>query len=102
MDTLKYIGMVLQKDTKVGLTYGQVIATIAVLISLFGITIQSNIRMSQIEISQQTSIIRIEKLEEGRLTNAASILRLEERNIADHDKINEKLDRVLLELSRRR
>jgi len=102
MNILKYIVMVLQKETKVGLTYGQVIATIAVLVSLFGIAIQSNMRMSQIEIDQRTSLFRIEKLEEGGLNNAASILRLEERNIADHNKINDKLDMVLFEVSRKK
>jgi hypothetical protein len=100
MDIFKFILMVLKKETLSGLTYGQVLATVAILISLFGIAIQTNIRMSQIEVTQKTALIRIEVLEEGRVANVESILRLDERNITDHRLIGEKLDRILFELSK--
>jgi hypothetical protein len=100
MDTLKYILMVLKKDTSLGLSYGQIIATIAILISLFGIAMQANMRMSQIEISQRTAFVRIEVLEVGRQTNAESIIRFEEKNIVDHRNISDKLDKILFMMAK--
>jgi hypothetical protein len=102
MNFFNVVNMVLQKQTSSGLNYGQVLATITILISLLGIALQANMRMEEIEISQRTSLIRIEKLEEGKIINAESILRLENKNTADHARIDYKLDQVLIELSHKK
>jgi uncharacterized lipoprotein YehR (DUF1307 family) len=96
----KIIVMALHEQTKTGLTYGQILATVAILVSLFGIGIQANIRMSKIEIEQNASNIRIEYLEKGRVANQEAIKELaieykdlRRENKADHQLILDKLDR---------
>lgn len=96
----KILIMALHENTKSGLTYGQILATGAILVSLFGIGVQANIRMSKIEIEQNASNVRIEYLEKGRIANQEAIKDLaneskefRKENKADHQLILDKMDR---------
>lgn len=80
--------MVLQRDTKVGLTFGQILGLITVMGSIIISWVSINVRIAQAE-------IRIDQLEIGRQTNARNIevIRLENRE--DHNRILEKLDELI-------
>lgn len=96
--------MVLQKETRTGLTYGQLLATLMFIAVLFGVGLQANIRMSNIEINQATMIARIQELETGRINNAQNIEKIRLENNQGHDKIMDKLDetnRLIIDVLRR-
>ena len=80
--------MVLQRDTKIGLTFGQILGLITVMGSIIISWVSINVRIAQAE-------IRIDQLEIGRQTNARNIevIRLENRE--DHNRILEKLDELI-------
>ena len=87
LNILKNPFMVLQKQTNSGLTYGQILATIAVIITLFGVGLQANLRMNQIEVTQATQQIMIDDLKKGRADNAQAIKELTIENKNDHKEI---------------
>lgn len=80
--------MVLQRDTKIGLTFGQILGLITVMGSIIISYVSINVRIAQAE-------IRIDQLELGRQMNARNIevIRLENRE--DHNRILEKLDELI-------
>ena len=80
--------MVLQRDTKIGLTFGQILGLITVMGSIIISWVSINVKIAQAE-------IRIDQLEIGRQTNARNIevIRLENRE--DHNRILEKLDELI-------
>lgn len=80
--------MVLQRDTRVGLTFGQILGLITVMGSIIISWVSINVKIAQAE-------IRIDQLEIGRQTNARNIevIRLENRE--DHNRILEKLDELI-------
>lgn len=88
--------MTLSRETKLGMTFGQVIAITSVLIVLFGVGLQANIRMSRIEIDQNAATLRIEQLEKGRLQNADNIETIRKENREDHQEIIRKIDALIL------
>lgn len=78
----------MNKETRFGLTYGQILSTISLLVVIivgYG-SLQS--RLTELE-------TRIEQNEKMRIENTNSILRLYQENREDHGKIMEKLDKVI-------
>jgi predicted sulfurtransferase len=86
---LKKTTMVLRSETKVGLTFGQILSLIGVFGAILLAWVTINVRIAQAE-------VRIETLEKGRLQNAENIERIRSENREDHQKIMEKLDRLYL------
>lgn len=79
--------MVLQRETKIGLTFGQVISVLTIIGGILISWISINVRIAQAE-------IRIDQLERGRETNAQNIEKIRLENREDHQRIMEKLDRL--------
>lgn len=86
-----YHCMALDENTKIGLTFGQILALLGMLGAIIGVWVSLNVRIAQSE-------IRIEQLEKGRLENVKSIERLHQESRDDYKTLNEKLDKILYEL----
>lgn len=80
--------MTLGKETKVGLTFGQIIATFSLLAVLVGVWVSLNIKVAQAE-------SRIKTLEMQRIEDARRIEKLFDNNRADHLRILNALDRLI-------
>jgi uncharacterized protein YgfB (UPF0149 family) len=80
--------MTLNRETKYGLTFGQMLSLITVFGAIVAVWINMNIRVTQTE-------IRIENLEKGRIENSNNILRLYQDNREDHKQLGEKLDKII-------
>lgn len=95
---IKFLGM-LQKESKIGLTYGQILATLTVLASLATVWLNLNLRIEQnrsmTEALRQEVLLRIESLERGREQNASNIETIRRENREDHKEIMEKLDKLI-------
>lgn len=87
--------MVLQRETRLGLTFGQILSIITVIGSVLFAWVSINVRIAQAE-------VRIEELEKGRNTNAQNIERIRLENREDHQRIIEKLEDVQNEIVRRK
>jgi len=80
--------MVLQKDTRIGLTFGQILSVLTIIGGIIIAWVSINVRVAQAE-------VRIQQLEIGHNLNARNIevIRLENRE--DHKAIMDKLDEFL-------
>ena len=85
---LYQLQMALNKETKYGLTFGQILSLIAVVGSIFMVWLSLNIRVAQAE-------VRIEELEKGRIENARNNQQLYQDNREDHKEMINKLDRLI-------
>jgi hypothetical protein len=79
--------MVLHKESKLGLTFGQLLSVITVLGGIIAAYVTINIRITAAE-------VRIQELEKGRETNARNIEQIRIENREDHLLILDKLDRL--------
>lgn len=80
--------MVLQRESKLGLTFGQLLSIITVLGSLVVAYVSINVRITQTE-------VKITELERGRDINARNIEQIRVENREDHQAISLKLDRLI-------
>jgi hypothetical protein len=80
--------MVLQRESKLGLTFGQLLSIITVLGSLVVAYVSINVRITQTE-------VKITELERGRDINARNIEQIRIENREDHQAISLKLDRLI-------
>lgn len=80
--------MVLQRESKLGLTFGQLLSIITVLGSLVVAYVSINVRITQTE-------VKITELERGRDINAKNIEQIRIENREDHQAISLKLDRLI-------
>ncbi len=79
--------MVLHKESKLGLTFGQLLSVITVLGGIIAAYVTINIRITAAE-------VRIQELEKGRESNARNIEQIRVENREDHLLIMDKLDRL--------
>lgn len=80
--------MVLNKETKFGLTFGQIFSLLAMFGALITVWVSVNVRISEAE-------LRIEQVEQLRLENSVRIQQLYQENREDHKEIMQKLDRLI-------
>lgn len=80
--------MTLHNNTRIGLTFGQILSLCAIIGSIFMVWLSLNVRMAQAE-------IRIQQLEEGRVQNAKNIETIRTENREDHQNILRKLDDLI-------
>lgn len=83
--------MVLQKETRLGLSFGQILSLLAVLGSLVAAWLTVNIKIAQIE-------VRITELEKGRIVNAENIEKIRTENREDHKEILSEIREIVREL----
>lgn len=83
--------MVLQRETKFGLTFGQLLSLITVTGGIIAAYVSLNVRIAQSE-------IKIQELEKGRITNAENIERIRMENRDDHKEIMQKLDNLIMKI----
>jgi hypothetical protein len=98
MDTFNNIQMVLKKDSKLGLTYGQILATITLLIAALGVITSVFLSWQDMNVRMKAVELKTEELERGRAYNASTIQMTRTENREDHNMINAKLDRILFEM----
>lgn len=80
--------MVLQKETKFGLTFGQVISLLTLVGAILTVWISLNVRMAQAE-------IRIESLEYNFQQTIKSVEMNRTENREDHRVLMDKLDEIM-------
>ena len=80
--------MVLQKETKYGLTFGQVISLLTLVGAILTVWISLNVRMAQAE-------IRIESLEYNFQQTIKSVEMIRTENREDHRVLMDKLDEIM-------
>ena len=80
--------MVLQRDTKFGLTFGQVISLLTLVGAILTVWISLNVRMAQAE-------IRIESLEYNFQQTIKSVEMNRTENREDHRVLMDKLDEIM-------
>lgn len=78
----------MNRETKIGLTFGQLLSVLTVLGGILISWISINIRIAQSE-------LRIDQLEKGRETNAHNIEKIRIENREDHQRIIDRLDDLL-------
>lgn len=83
--------MVLQTPTRVGLTFGQIITSLAFIGGLITAYVSLNVRIASLE-------IQVQALEKGRITNATNIETIRTENRQDHKEIMQKLDKLIEEI----
>ena len=83
--------MVLQTPTRVGLTFGQIISSLALIGGLITAYVSLNIRITSLE-------VQVQALEKGRITNANNIEVIRTENRQDHKEIMQKLDKLIEEI----
>ncbi len=79
--------MTLSKETKIGLTFGQILSVIGLVITIGGVWLSLNVRIAQAE-------VRIQNLETGRTENAKKIEKLYDQNREDYQAIIKRLDDI--------
>ncbi len=84
--------MTLTAQTKIGLTFGQIITIIVVVFSFAMSYANLTVRINDIE-------AKTIELEKGRITNAVNIETVRTENRADHKEMLEKMDLILLKIS---
>ena len=84
----KYRKMVLQKETKFGLNYGQILATLSLIIMLGGYWVQVKVKLQSLE-------IRVEQLEKLRQDDQVKMETIRLENREDHQAIMIKLDDLM-------
>ena len=83
--------MVLQTPTRVGLTFGQIISSLALIGGIITAYVSLNVRIAGLE-------VQVKELENGRYINATNIEKGRLENREEHKELNDKLDRVLIKL----
>lgn len=83
----------LQRETRLGLTFGQIISILTILGSVLLAWVSINVRIA-------TAEVRIEELEKGRVTNSLNIEKIRVENREDHQRILDKLDNLPNELKK--
>lgn len=84
------IKMVLQKETKIGMTWGQAMASLTLLGSIVGLYVSLNARITVNE-------TKIETLERARIEDGIRAEKTRTENREDHARIMEKLDKLFFE-----
>ena len=84
--------MILTAQTKIGLTFGQIITIIVVVFSFAMSYANLTVRINDIE-------AKTIELEKGRITNAVNIETVRTENRSDHKEMLEKMDLILLKIS---
>lgn len=84
--------MTLTAQTKIGLTFGQIITIVVIVFSFAMSYANLTVRINNIE---QKAI----ELEKGRIVNAANIETVRSENRDDHAKMIEKMDLILFKIS---
>lgn len=80
--------MVLQRETKYGLTFGQILSLLAVIGGILTVWVSLNVRMAQAE-------IRIESLEYNFQQTIKSVEMIRTENREDHRVLMDKLDEIM-------
>ena len=80
--------MVLQTPTRVGLTFGQIISSLALIGGIITAYVSLNVRIANLE-------VQVEALEKGRMLNAQNIETIRLENRQDHKEIMNKLDKLI-------
>ena len=83
--------MVLQTPTRVGLTFGQIISSLALIGGIITAYVSLNVRIANLE-------VQVEALEKGRMLNAQNIETIRLENRQDHKEIMNKLDNLIDEI----
>ena len=84
--------MTLTAQTKIGLTFGQIITIVVVVFSFAMSYANLTVRINDIE---QKTI----ELEKGRIVNASNIETVRTENRADHQKLMDKMDVLLYKIT---
>jgi hypothetical protein len=87
--------MVLSKESKIGLTFGQIISLAFMFGGMITAYVNLNIKITSIEGRISANEVRTEQLEKGRIQNAENIETIRTENRYDHQLIMEKLDDVI-------
>ena len=82
--------MVLHKETKFGLTFGQMLSVLTIIGGIMISWVAINVRIAQAE-------IRIDELEKGRITNSQNIEQMRRENRDDHLQLMDKIDQLIYE-----
>lgn len=89
--------MVLTKQTKFGLTFGQIMSLLIFFGGLVTAYTDLNVKIASV---QAKTDAKIEYLELGRQTNATNIETMRKENRQDHSKLNDKLDILLINIKK--
>ncbi|MCX6232744.1 MAG: hypothetical protein NTZ33_14495 [Bacteroidetes bacterium] len=89
--------MVLTKQTKFGLTFGQIMSLLIFFGGLITAYTDLNVKIASV---QAKTDAKIEHLELGRQTNAANIEIMRQENRQDHNKLNDKIDILLINIKK--
>jgi len=87
--------MVLAKESKIGLTFGQILSLFLLVGGMVTAYVNLNVKIANIEGRIQANEVRTEQLEIGRIQNAKNIETIRTENREDHTILSEKLDDVL-------
>lgn len=82
------VKMVLNQQTRAGLTFGQVLSVLAIIGGLITVWVSLNVKIAQAE-------LRIEQLEKSRIESASRNETSRKENREEHQRIMEKLDRLI-------
>ena len=83
--------MVLQTPTRIGLTFGQIISSIALIGGIITAYVSLNVRIASLE-------VEVKNLDSGRILNQTNIEKGRIENREEHKELNGKLDKVLEKL----
>jgi hypothetical protein len=78
----------LQKETKYGLTFGQILSLLAVFGGILTVWVSLNVRIAQAE-------VRIESLENGYRETIKTVETVRSENREDHRELMKKLDELM-------
>lgn len=90
--------MVLNRETRYGLTFGQVMSLLVLFGSMVTVYVNLNLKISELDSKLNENTVRIEQLEVGRQNNAKSIETVRIENREDHYILSSKLDEILKEI----
>lgn len=79
--------MTLKQETKIGLTFGQIISVLGLLGAIVGVYLSLNIRVAQNE-------IKINNIGQNATDNSKRIEKLYDQNREDYEKIIDRLDDI--------
>ncbi len=91
----KISDMVLAKESKIGLTFGQILSLFLLVGGMITAYVNLNVKIASIEGIIQSNEVRTEQLERGRIQNAINIETIRTENREDHNIISEKIDEIL-------
>ena len=90
------LAMVLTKQTKFGLTFGQLMSLLIFFGGLITAYTDLNVKIASL---QAKTDAKLEHLEMGRLTNVTNIETMRTENRQDHKSLNDKLDILLIKMN---